>query len=163
MTHKYPDTSAPRIAVMAGSFNPFTLGHLSILKRGLDLFDKIIIMVGINASKAKVTDTDRLISGLIELLKPLSPRVEVVTCTGLTAIEAKKMGATALLRGVRSVADFEYERNMADINHSISGLDTVILMARPELAAVSSSVVRELESYGLDVSKFLPSPSSISN
>ena len=120
-------------------------------------------MVGINASKAKVTDTDRLISGLIELLKPLSPRVEVVTCTGLTAIEAKKMGATALLRGVRSVADFEYERNMADINHSISGLDTVILMARPELAAVSSSVVRELESYGLDVSKFLPSPSSISN
>jgi len=147
---------------MAGSFNPFTLGHLSILKRGLEIFDKIVVMVGVNAAKPDEKDkATARVSELSSLLSPLGERVEVMAGNGLTAMDAKRLGATALLRGVRSVTDFEYERNMAEVNHTISGLDTVILIAEPQLASISSSVVRELQSYGHDISAFIPSPSSI--
>lgn len=155
MTRRFPDTE-PRTAVFAGSFNPFTVGHLSILKRGLAIFDRIIVLVGRNAAKSVEADSER-ISSLARLLKPLGNSVEVRECTGLVAPEAVRLGACALLRGVRSVTDFEYERNMADINRRITGIETTLLFAEPELAAVSSSVVRELASYGLDVSQFLPS------
>lgn len=156
MTRRYPE----RTAVMAGSFNPFTLGHLSILRRGLRLFDRVIIFIGRNAAKP-AEETDARVATLRELLAPLGAFVEVQACSGLVAQEARKAGAVALLRGVRSVADYEYERNMADVNRMISGIETVLLTAEPELSAVSSSTVRELASYGMDVSQFVPDEHTI--
>lgn len=156
MIHKSIENKV-RTAVFAGSFNPFTLGHMSVLKRGLEIFDKVIVMVGRNANKHPGSALDNThVRELAELLNGFGNRVEVVECAGLVAPEAKKLGAIALLRGVRSVADFEYERNMADVNREIAGLDTVLLTSEPCYGAISSSIVRELESYGYDTSRFLP-------
>lgn len=148
--------SHPRTAVFAGSFNPFTIGHLSILQRGLHIFDRIIILIGRNAQKHDDGSMSHRIASLSKQLASFGDAVEVRECNGLVADEAIKLGACSLLRGVRSVADFEYERNMADINKRISGIETTLLFAEPELASISSSMVRELASYGHDVSSFLP-------
>ncbi len=155
MTRKSLDK--PRVALFAGSFNPFTIGHLSILRRGLTLFDKVVVVIGCNADK----DTDEATvkehrDYLAALLSPLE-RVEVWSWNGLTVDAARLAGADFLLRGVRTVADFEYERNLADVNRDISGIETVILFATPSEAMVSSSLVRELARYGYDVSKYIPS------
>lgn len=145
-----------RRAVFAGSFNPFTLGHLSVLQRGLELFDHVTVVIGINDSKPDAeADSARRVAEVRAAVGP-SERVDVMAWSGLTADAAKQCGARWLLRGVRSVADFEYERNMADVNRMISGLETVILFALPELAAVSSSIVRELQRYGYDTAPLLP-------
>lgn len=146
-----------RIALFPGSFNPFTIGHKSVVDRAIPLFDRIIIAIGVNYEKAAVEDVDlsrriRAISSLYED----EPKVEVYSYEGLTADFAAEMGADFLLRGVRSVQDFEYERTMADINRKISGLETVLLFSLPEHASVSSSIVRELLDYGVDVSDFIP-------
>lgn len=141
-----------KAAIFAGSFNPFTIGHADIVRRGLEIFDRIIISVGININKGVTANAGQTVA---ELYRD-EPRVEVVTWSGLTADLAKKMGARFLLRGVRSVKDYEYERDMADANRAVFGLETVILYASPNLAYVSSSLVRELQAYGEDVSRFLP-------
>lgn len=141
-------------ALFPGSFNPFTLGHADIVSRGLEIFDSIVIAVGVNAGKAPA-DAEA-VARPIRTLYADEPRVSVVTYNTLTIELARRLGAGFLLRGVRSVKDFEYERDMADVNRQLSGLESVILFSRPELAAISSSVVRELQSYGQDVSRFLP-------
>lgn len=145
-----------KIGFYAGSFNPFTIGHRSIVERGLKIFDRIIIGVGFNISKpgAEAGAEERAAS--IGRLFSDEPRVSCLAYDGLTADAALRNGATALLRGVRGVADFENERNLADINRKISGLETVMLFTLPEHSCVSSSVVRELAHYGRDVSDFLP-------
>ena len=142
-----------RIALFPGSFRPFTAGHADIVARGLELFDKVIIAIGVNPAKP-AADAEAAVEA-IRALYAAEPRVEVEAYSCLTADFARSCGAAFLLRGVRSVKDFEYERDMADINRRISGIESVILFSRPELAAVSSSVVRELESYGHDVTQFL--------
>lgn len=141
-------------ALFPGSFNPFTRGHADIVERGLRIFDSIVIAVGVNPGK-QPADADALADS-IRVLYAGEPRVSVVTYNTLTVDLAHKLGVDFLLRGVRSVKDFEYERDMADINRQLSGLESVILFSRPEFAAISSSVVRELQSYGHDVSSFLP-------
>lgn len=141
-------------ALFPGSFNPFTLGHADIVSRGLEIFDSIVIAVGVNAGKAPA-DAEAVVRP-IRTLYADEPRVSVVTYNTLTIELARRLGVRFLLRGVRSVKDFEYERDMADVNRQLSGLESVILFSRPELAAISSSVVRELQSYGHDVSRFLP-------
>lgn len=139
-------------AVYAGSFNPFTIGHLSVLKRALPLFEKIYVVVGRNVDK----DSAESVS-ISELQKKLIKygNVEVAQWNGLTVDFAKNHNAEFLLRGVRSVADFEYEKNMADINKKLSGIETVLLFSDPEYASISSSMVRELQKFGVDVSKFI--------
>ncbi len=145
-------TIEPRIALFAGSFRPFTAGHADIVERGLTLFDKIVIGIGINAAKpSSHSDIDA-----IRRLYAGNERVEVAVYDTLTVDFALAAGARYLLRGVRSVKDFEYEREMADVNRQLSGLETVILFSRPEFAALSSSLIRELQSYGRDVSQYLP-------
>lgn len=148
--------SEGRTAVFAGSFDPFTRGHDDIVCRGLEIFDHIVIAIGVNASKPGAQTRAADSATAIRRLYADDPRVEVAVYTCLTVDFARSLGAQFLLRGVRSVKDFEYERDMADINRQLSGLETVILFSSPELSAVSSSVVRELAAYGHDVSAFLP-------
>lgn len=149
MTRRSPETE--RTALYAGSFSPFTVGHLSVLRRALEMFDRVVVCVGVNCAKASCRPD------IEELRRKLSPlgNVEVMEWDGLTVDAAEAAGARWLLRGVRSVADFEYERNLADINRRISGLDTVVLFAEPELSMVSSSMVRELQRFGRDVSDLI--------
>ena len=144
-----------KIALFAGTFNPYTIGHHSIATRALAIFDKIIIAIGHNSQKSSPEDTEECVANIARIYAD-EPRVEVVAYEGLTSDFAKEQGACCLLRGVRSVKDFEYERDLADLNREISGLETVILPCEPQYAAISSSAVRELMSYGKDVSKFLP-------
>ena len=146
-----------RIALFPGSFNPFTVGHKSIVDRAIPLFDRIIIAIGTNAEKSEADSDDlaRRIRAIVTVSED-EPAVEVYAYEGLTSDFAAEMGAGFLLRGVRSVQDFEYERTLADVNRRISGLETVLLYSLPEYSSISSSVVRELQSYGVDVSDFLP-------
>jgi pantetheine-phosphate adenylyltransferase len=146
-----------RIALMPGSFDPFTVGHASLVTRGLELFDRIVIAIGINAQKPNEADRaeDRA-ADIRRLYADQADRVSVIVYTGLTVDIAEEVGAKFLLRGVRSVKDFEYERDIADVNRKLSGIETVLLYSLPDLSAVSSSIVRELRSYGRDVSQFLP-------
>ena len=158
MTKTSPSEHTPRTAFFAGSFRPFTTGHASIVNRGLDIFGRIVVGVGINSAKPDdrkhAEDAARAISKVYEG----DDRVDVVTYDCLTVDAAATCGATALLRGVRSTRDFDYERDLADVNRQLSGIETVLLYSLPELAAVSSSIVRELASYGRDVEAFLPKP-----
>jgi pantetheine-phosphate adenylyltransferase len=144
-----------KTALFAGTFDPYTVGHHSIVVRALGMFDKIIVAVGRNVGKSHLHDTEERVEK-IKNLYANEPRVEVASYEGLTTDFAKEQGACCLLRGIRSVKDFEYERDLADLNRMISGIETVLLISEPQYAAISSSAVRELISYGKDVSKFLP-------
>ncbi|MDE6783300.1 MAG: pantetheine-phosphate adenylyltransferase [Paramuribaculum sp.] len=144
-------------AIFTGSFNPFTIGHLDILRRGLAIFDRVVVVKGINVSKPGSSAIDDLHT--CPPLKQLAAdgRVEIAEWSGLTVDAARHFGATALLRGARTAADFDYERSMADINRLLApDIDTVILPARPELAMISSSMVRELASFGKEITPFIP-------
>lgn len=140
----------------SGSFNPFTRGHASIVSRALTIFDKVVIGIGINAAKADSRQRAEDARARIMDIYRSDSRVEVATYSCLTVDAAAQHGAKALLRGVRSVADYEYERSMADLNRRLSGMETLLLFAEPELEYISSSAVRELQSYGRDVSDMLP-------
>lgn len=148
-------SSSKHIAFFAGSFDPFTIGHASIVQRALGLFDEIVVGVGINPIKTSAEEAERRAKHIVRLYEN-EPRIVVSTYSGLTVDAACDAGATCLLRGVRSVKDFEYERDMADINRQLSGLETVLLYSLPEYSAVSSSMVRELQAFGKDVSRYLP-------
>ena len=142
-------------ALFAGTFDPYTRGHHSIVTRALAMFDKVVVAIGRNAAKSTICSIDERMESIARLYAD-EPRVEVVTYEGLTTDYAQEVGACCLLCGVRSVKDFEYERDLADVNRAISGIETVIMVSEPQYAAISSSVVRELMSYGKDVTEFLP-------
>lgn len=143
------------IALFPGSFDPYTIGHYSIVERALPLFDKIVIAVGVNRNKQSLMSEEKRVEAIRSLYES-NDKVEVISYDGLTVDAAKKYGARFLLRGVRQVADFEYERNLAEVNRNISGLETILLYTLPEYAHISSSIVRELASYGKDVANLLP-------
>lgn len=155
MTRRLCD-GGERVAVFAGSFDPFTIGHYDVVARALEIFDRIVVCVGINAGKTGATGTAYERAQAIGRVYAGEPRVEVATWSGLTVDFARERGACALLRGIRSVKDFEYERDLADANLRIGGIETVLLYSSPEYSWVSSSLVRELMSYGHDVSRMLP-------
>ena len=144
-----------RIAIFPGSFDPFTIGHYSIVERALPLFDKIIIAIGISEGKRAMFDAEKRAEAISELFAN-EPVVDVVEYKGLTVDAAKECGAKFILRGVRMIQDFEYEKNLAEVNRNLSGLETVLLYTLPEYSHISSSIVRELIKYGHDVSDFLP-------
>lgn len=147
--------SDKRIALFPGSFNPFTVGHKSIVDRALPLFDHIIIAIGYNIAKGTPTDLDHRLDTLRRIWAD-EPRISVITYSGLTVDACRAHGARWMLRGIRTVADFEYERNLADLNRQISGIETILLFALPELGAISSSAVRELAAHGVDITPFIP-------
>lgn len=144
-----------RIAIFPGSFDPFTIGHASIVRRGLDMFDKIVIGVGDNTNKRSFFSPEARVEAIQKVYAPES-RVSVVAYSDLTADLARREGAGFVLRGIRSVKDFEYERDIASINHRLSGVETVLLFTEPQYADISSTIVRELLAFGKDVSSFLP-------
>lgn len=142
-------------AIFPGSFDPFTIGHADIVKRGLQLFDNIIIAVGYNTQKKSWIPTVERVSAIKEFYKD-EPRISVEEYSGLTTDFAKEKEAGFILRSIRSVKDYEYELNIADINRQLSGIETVLLLANPEMASISSSVVRELAGFGHDIQSFIP-------
>lgn len=144
-----------RLALFPGSFDPFTIGHADIVKRALGLFDEVIIGVGYNEQKSGWMPVDERLA-VISRLYADEPRVKVVSYTGLTADFAKENGVTAIVRGVRTMADYDYEMQMADVNRQLTGIETVFLPASPQLASLSSSLLRELSHFGHDISVFLP-------
>lgn len=144
-----------KIAIFPGSFDPFTVGHASIVERGLPLFDEIVIGVGINENKCTLYSPEERVAQ-IQACYAGEPRVRVVAYDDLTIDLARRCGAGFILRGLRSVKDFEYERDIANMNHRLAGIETVLLFTEPQFSSISSSVVRELIAFGKDVKDFLP-------
>ena len=144
-----------RRALFPGSFDPFTLGHDDIVRRALPLFDELVIAVGYNPQKASRMDVDERVATIASYYCN-EPRIRVISYDTLTVSLAQAEDARFLVRGVRSVADYEYERTIADVNRQLTGLETILLFANPCYASLSSSMVRELMHFGHDVSTFLP-------
>ncbi|MBQ8437197.1 MAG: pantetheine-phosphate adenylyltransferase [Alistipes sp.] len=145
-----------KIALFPGSFDPFTRGHEAIVEQALRLFDKVIIAIGENVGKRSLLTAEarlRLISDLYQN----NPNVECITYSTLTGDVARKVGASAIVRGVRNTIDFEYERTMAQTNSRLfPEIETVLLLTPPMLADVSSSTVRELIAFDRDVAEMMP-------
>lgn len=141
--------------IFTGSFDPFTIGHDDIVRRALPLFDRIVIGIGVNEQKKYAQTTEERIVNISRLYAE-EPKIEVKAYGDLTVDFAKREGAHYIIKGVRSMKDFEYEREQAEINRRIGGVETLLLFADPQLASISSSMVRELMHFGRDVSEFLP-------
>ena len=155
MTRGGENENIMKRAIFPGTFDPFTLGHHSIVKRTLTFMDEVIVGIGINEGKHCLIPVEKRVE-MIRQLYADEPRVKVMAYSGLTVDFAKEQEAGFIVRGIRSVKDFEYEEGIADINKKLSGIETIFLFTEPELSSVSSSVVRELLHYGKDVSMFLP-------
>ena len=144
-----------KVAIFPGSFDPFTVGHASIVERGLPMFDRIVIGVGVNDSKRSLLTPEERVEAIRKLYEE-EPRIKVVSYNDLTVDLVRREGAQFILRGLRSVKDFEYERDIAAMNNRLSGVETVLLFTEAHYSDISSSVVRELIAFGKDVSEFIP-------
>jgi pantetheine-phosphate adenylyltransferase len=142
-------------AIFPGTFDPFTIGHYSIVMRGLNIFDEIVIGIGVNQSKKTLFSEEKRLE-LIRQTFENEPRINIKSYNSLTIDFAQEEQAQFILRGLRSVSDFEYERTIGDTNRILTGLETVILFTESTYAHISSTVTRDLISYGKDVSAFLP-------
>ena len=145
-----------KIAIFPGSFDPFTVGHESIVNRAQVLFDKIYIAIGYNAKKDalfSLEDRKRFVNEVFHD----NDKIEVIHFEGLTINLCKELGAKYILRGLRTAADFEYERAIAQVNKAMhEGIETVFLLTMPEHTPINSSIVRDILRHGGDVSKFIP-------
>jgi pantetheine-phosphate adenylyltransferase len=145
-----------KIAVFPGSFDPFTIGHESVLQRALPLFDKVIVMLGVNNTKKTLFSVEKR-KQMIEDLFHDEPKVKVEIHDGLTIDFCKKVRATHILRGLRTSADFEYERAIAQVNKKMyNDIETIFLLTLPEHTPVNSSVVRDILNHNGDISIFIP-------
>lgn len=143
-----------RIALFPGSFNPFTIGHENIVNRSLTMFDKVIIGIGINSEKSNDNAKKNLEE--IENKYKNDPRVKVITYNTLTADVVKKENATCIIRGIRNDVDLKYESEIAQVNYTLFNVETIFLLASPELKEISSSLVRELQKFGKNITDLLP-------
>ena len=145
-----------KICVFPGTFDPVTMGHIDIINRAIPLFDKLVIGIGRNANKDPMFTEERRLNWLLEIYKD-EPRVSAVVYEGLTVNCCKSVGANFILRGIRYVNDFEYEKAIADMNRSIDGhIETIFLTCLPQYTSVASTLVRDVLKNGGDVSQFLP-------
>lgn len=142
-------------AIFPGTFDPFTIGHLSLVERGLNLVDEIIIAIGINKNKKTFFSLNERIE-MISRVFADDKRIKVMSYDTTTVDFAKETDSQFILRGIRSVNDFEYEKNIADVNRKISGIETFVLFTEPEHTHISSSIVRELLSFHKNVDEFVP-------
>lgn len=143
--------------IFPGSFDPFTKGHESVVRRALEFSDEIVIAVGYNGLKRNsgMFSAEERVRMISEFYAD-EPRIKVIAYTTLTTDIANELGCTHILRGVRTVIDFEYERSLADVNRHLTGIETILLFNEPAMAHITSTTVRELLSFGKDVSDFMP-------
>lgn len=145
-----------RICLFPGTFDPMTLGHVDVIKRSVPLFDKLIIAIGVNANKTPMFSVEQRTEWIKEIFKDY-PTIEVTNYTGLTINFCKEVGANYMMRGIRYIADFEYEKAIADMNRSLAPeVETIFLTCAPEYSTVSSTIVRDVIRNGGDVSHFVP-------
>ncbi|MBR4047494.1 MAG: pantetheine-phosphate adenylyltransferase [Bacteroides sp.] len=142
-------------AIFPGTFDPFTVGHESIVRRALTFIDEVIIAIGINEQKHSLFPVEKREQMIRDYYKD-EPRVKVMSYSNLTVDFAHEVGANLIIRGIRTVKDFEYEETISDINRKLAGVETILLFTEPELTSVSSTIVRELMKYGKDITQFLP-------
>lgn len=144
-----------KTALFPGTFNPFTIGHYSLVKRALTIFDKVIIAIGINSTKENNLDEiEKNKKQIADLFK--NENVKVITYTTLTADIVKAEKASCIVRGIRGISDYEYEKNMADINKELFEIETVFLFSDLKYAHISSSLIRELKRFGKEYKHLLP-------
>jgi pantetheine-phosphate adenylyltransferase len=145
-----------KIAIFPGSFDPFTVGHESVVNRAISMFDKIIIMIGYNANKKSFFPIEKRMKWINQIFKDVD-KVEVRLHDGLTVDFCKEVGAGYILRGLRTSADFEYERAIAQINKKMHPeIETVFLLTLPEHTPVNATIIRDIVFHGGDASQFLP-------
>ena len=142
-------------AIFPGTFDPFTVGHYSIVQRGLTLFDEIVIGIGTNQTKKTLFSLEMRMDIIAQAFRNEN-RVKVTTYDCLTVDFAQSVDAGFILRGLRSVSDFEYEHTIADANRKLTGIETILLFTDYQYSYISSTVVRDLITYGKDISAFLP-------
>ena len=144
-----------RRAIFPGTFDPFTIGHYSIVTRALTFMDEVTIGIGINDNKNTYFPIEKRVE-MIQKLYKNEPRIKVMSYDCLTIDFAQQVDAQFIVRGIRTVKDFEYEETIADINRKLAGIETILLFTEPELTCISSTIVRELLSYNKDISMFIP-------
>ena len=142
-------------AIFPGSFDPITLGHVDIINRAMDLFDEIIIAIGVNNDKKYLFDLQQRKDFIQDTFKD-SSKIKVTTYSGLTTEYCKKMDADYILRGLRNPADFEFEKAIAQTNRNLSGIETVFLLTSAETSFISSSIVRDVYRHKGDISSLVP-------
>lgn len=145
-----------RICLFPGTFDPITLGHVDVIERAVSLFDKLVIGVGINSSKQPMFTVEQRTTWIREIFKD-DPRIEVQGYEGLTVNFCKEIGAKYILRGIRYVSDFEYEKAIADMNRMLThDVETIFLTCAPQYSTISSTIVRDVIRNGGDVKLFVP-------
>jgi pantetheine-phosphate adenylyltransferase len=142
------------VAVFPGSFDPFTKGHECVVEKAIQLFDKVVIGIGQNTSKNYLFDIEKRKAHISSIFEQ-HPQVEVQVFTGLTVEFCKSIDAEYIVRGLRDSKDFGYERSIAQMNHEISGIESVFFMTVPEYTAINSSIVREIHKSGGDIGMFV--------
>ena len=141
--------------LFSGTFDPFTIGHYAIIKRALNFTDEITIAIGINPGKKTLFSLEERLNNIKNIYTE-EKRIKVAHYDGLTIDFAKESGVDFILRGIRNINDFEYEKSMADVNLKLSGIETIFLFSEPEYSYISSSLVRELINYKKDISNLIP-------
>jgi len=142
-------------AIFPGSFDPITLGHEDVIKRAIDLFDEIIIGVGVNNDKKYLFDLEQRVHFIKQTFEN-NPKIKITTYQGLTISYCKQVEADYILRGLRNPADFEFEKAIAQTNRKLSGVETIFLLTSPDTAFISSSIVRDVYRNGGDISSLVP-------
>ncbi|MBD3748851.1 MAG: pantetheine-phosphate adenylyltransferase [Sphingobacteriales bacterium] len=146
-----------KIALFPGSFDPITKAHVDILKRSMPLFGKIYVGIGVNSSKKSLLSVDKRLEMISAVFKG-EEKLEMVTYEGLTVNFCKSIGASYMIRGIRTVSDFEYEKAIAQMNHAlIPEIESIFILSKPGYSSISSTIVRDILRYGGDVAQFVPS------
>ncbi|SDH14293.1 pantetheine-phosphate adenylyltransferase [Chitinophaga filiformis] len=145
-----------RICLFPGTFDPITLGHTDVIDRSLDLFDEIVVGIGVNSAKTPMFSLEQRMQWIRDIYSH-TPKVKVISYEGLTIKSCKEVGAQFILRGIRSIGDFEYEKAIADVNRMMdSSIETIFLSCSPRYSTLASSLVRDVLKYGGDASRLLP-------
>jgi pantetheine-phosphate adenylyltransferase len=145
-----------RICLFPGTFDPITLGHVDVIKRSVSMFDKLIIAIGVNSQKAPMFSIEQRIAWINEIFKDY-PQISATSYEGLTINYCKEVGAQYMIRGIRYISDFEYEKAIADMNKILAPeIETIFLTCAPEYSTISSTIVRDVIRNGGDVRKIVP-------